>query len=447
MATRMAGFVFGRRPPAALPERVRHAIAADQRSGEILVCLAQFGAIAFFGAFYTLTPKAFPPGVLFEPVPWALGFYTLFTALRLLLTLRGGLTAAFLSLSVVVDIAVLMVTIWSFHLQYQQPATIYLKAPTVLYVFILISLRAMRFEAVYVILAGVSAILGWLALVAYAVYDAGGMHLTHDFVEYMTSNSILIGAEIDKLMSFTAVTAVLAIAIVRARRLLINAASEAHAATELSRFFAPEVAGEIRRADMQLKPGDAVTREAAAMFLDLRGFTRIAASLAPAETMAVLGEYQRRMVPVIQAHGGSIDKYLGDGILVSFGAARASQTYAADALRALGEVLTAADAWNADRARHGEPPIGIGAAVAVGPVLFGVTGDASRLEFTVIGDVVNLAAKLEKHCKVAARAALTTRAALDLAVAQGFSGAPAYASLPGETVAGISKPLDLVAPR
>ena len=198
---------------------------------------------------------------------------------------------------------------------------------------------------------------------------------------------------------------------------------------------------------MALDQGANGTREAAVMFLDLRGFTKLAARLAPSETMAVLGEYHQRMVPVIQANGGSIDKYLGDGILVSFGAARPSQTYAADALRALGAVLAAADAWNADRAEHGEPPLGIGTAVAVGPVLFGVTGDASRLEFTVIGDVVNLAAKLEKHCKVAARPALATRAALDLAIAQGFSGAPAYTILPGETVGGVTEPIDLAAPR
>lgn len=439
-------FVFGRRPPRALPERVRRAIAADQRSSEILVCLTQFGAIAFFGAFYALTPKAFPPHVPFHPVPWALSLYATFTALRLAFALKGRLTPGFLSLSVVVDIAVLMVTIWSFHLQYQQPATIYLKAPTLLYVFILIALRAMRFEARYIILAGATAILGWFVLVAYAVWDAGGMHLTHDFADYMTSNTILIGAEVDKLLSFAAVTGVLAIAIVRARRLLIRAATEAHAASELSRFFAPEVAGEIRRADMALKPGDAVTREAAVMFIDLRGFTKLAARQAPGATIGVLTEYHRRMVPAIQANGGSIDKYLGDGILASFGATRPSPAYAADALGALGAVLEASDAWNADRIAAGEPPLGIGAAVAVGPVLFGVTGDRSRLEFTVIGDVVNLAAKLEKHCKVAARPALTTGAALDLARSQGFAGA-GYTILPRENVAGVAEPVDLAAPR
>lgn len=443
----VAEFVFGRRPPSALPEQVRRAIAADQRSSEVLVCLTQFGAIIFFGAFYALTPKAFPPGVPFHPVPWALGLYAVFTTLRLVLALKERLTPGFLALSVIIDVAVLMVTIWSFHLQYQQPATIYLKAPTLLYVFILIALRAMRFEARYIVLAGATAILGWFALVAYAVWDAGGMHLTHNFAEYMTSNSILIGAEIDKLLSFAAVTAVLAIAIVRARRLLVSAATEAHAASELSRFFAPEVASEIRRADMALKPGDAVTREAAVMFIDLRGFTRLAARQAPGATIEVLSEYQRRMVPAIQAHGGSIDKYLGDGILASFGAARPSQTYAADALSALGAVLEAADAWNADRAAAGEPPIGVGAAVAVGPVLFGVTGDASRLEFTVIGDTVNLAAKLEKHCKVVTRPALATRDALELARAQGFAGANSFTILPGEAVGGVNAPLDLAAPR
>jgi adenylate cyclase len=446
MVCRAAEFVVGRRSPGVLPERVRVAIAEDQRSSEILVCVVQFGIIAFFGAFYTLTPKAFPDMVPFEPVPWALGLYTVFTTVRLWLTLRDRLTPAFLTLSVIVDIALLMLTIWSFHLQYQQPATIYLKAPTLLYVFIFIALRAMRFEAFYVVLAGVTAIVGWLALVAYAVLTTDEMRLTRDFAEYMMSNSILIGAEVDKLLSFAAVTAVLAIAIVCARRLLVQAAAEAHAASELSRFFAPEVAGEIRRADTGLAPGDAVTREAAVMMLDLRGFTRLAARLSPLETMALLRDYHEHVVPVIQRHGGSIDKYLGDGVMATFGAARPSETYAADALRALGALLGAAEAWNAERAARGEEPVTLNGAIAIGSVLFGVTGEDTRLEFTEIGDVVNLAAKLEKHCKLAGRPALATAAALDLARAQGFAGAPGFEYLPAQEVAGVEEPIDLVAP-
>jgi hypothetical protein len=72
-------------------------------------------------------------------VPVTLGAYTLFTALRLLLAYRGALRTWFLTISVVIDIVVLMITIWSFHLQYDQPPTLYLKAPTLLYVFIIIA--------------------------------------------------------------------------------------------------------------------------------------------------------------------------------------------------------------------------------------------------------------------------------------------------------------------
>jgi len=442
---RAAEFVFGRRPPSALPERVRQTIGEDQRSSEILVCLVQFGAIAFFGAFYALTPKGFPEMVPFEPVPWALGLYALFTTLRLWLTLRDRLTPFFLGLSVIVDVALLMLTIWSFHLQYQEPATIYLKAPTLLYVFILIALRTLRFEAVYVVLAGGVAIIGWLVLVAYAVVTAGEMRITRSFAEYMTSNAILIGAEVDKLVSIAAVTALLTIAVVRARRLLIQSATEAYAASELSRFFAPEVAGEIRTADMGFRPGDATMCEAAVMVLDLRGFTALAARQAPAETMALLAEYQRRLVPVIQRHGGSIDKYLGDGIMATFGVARQSETYAADALRALEKVLASMHDWGAEREAQGGEPLAIGGAVATGPVLFGVTGDESRLEFTVIGDVVNLAAKLEKHCKVVGRPGLATRAALELARAQGFTGEGRFEALRDQQVAGLEMRIDLVA--
>lgn len=446
LAGRALDFVLGRRPPRELPALVRAALARDQRSSEILVCLTQFGAIAFFGAFYAITPKAFPPTVPFEPIPWALALYTVFTALRLWLALAGRLTRPFLALSVLIDIAVLMVTIWSFHLQYRAAATIYLKAPTLLYAFILIALRTLRFEAGYVLLAGAAVLAGWGVLVAYALATADGMMITRNFATYVTSDSVLLGAEIDKALSFLAVTGVLAVAVVRARRLMIAAATESHAAAELSRFFDPAVAAEIRMADMGLRPGDAAMREAAVMMVDLRGFTRLAAGLAPGATLALVAEYQRRMVPAIEAAGGAIDKYLGDGILATFGAARPSATFAADALRAEAAVRAAAEAWSAERRARGEAPVAIGVAVATGPLLFGVIGAGNRLEFTVIGDAVNLAAKLEKHCKAAGVTALATAAALDLAAAQGFAQAAAWRRLPGERVAGVARPVDLATP-
>ncbi len=418
---------------------MRDAIAEDQRLSEIVVCIAQFAAIAFFGVFYALTPKGFPASVSFEPVPWALGSYGLFTALRLRLALRDRLSPVFLSLSVVVDISVLMLTIWSFHLQYGEPATIYLKAPTLLYVFILIALRTLRFEAVYVLLAGATAIIGWLTLVGYAFLKGGEVKITHSFTEYMTSQAILIGAEVDKLISIGAVTVVLAIAIVRARRLMIRSASEAYAANALSKFFEPKVAREIRSAEIGLLPGEAVQRNAAVMFLDLRDFTGLSARLQPDETLALLGAFHRRVVPAVQNNGGSIDKYLGDGILVTFGAALSNVTYAADALRAVRDILASIEAWNEERESAGQERIGIGVGVTAGKILVGVTGEESRLEFTVLGDVVNLAAKIERNCKIADRPALVTQETLDCAVRQGFVGEALFDRLAPQQVAGTDR--------
>ncbi len=437
--------VAGRRSATPLPARVREAIAADQRASEVLVCLVQFAAIAAFALVYTITPKAFPATVPFEPIPCTLAVYALITAGRLALALSGRLTPVLLSVSVVVDMAVLMVTIWSFHLQYDAEAAIYLKAPTVMYAFILIVLRAMRFEVRYVVLAGVSAMLGWLALVIYAVYATDGMHVTHSFAEYATSSAILVGAEVDKAIAFAAVTAVLAIAITRARRLMETAAAESHAASELARFFDPEVAGDIRGTDDGLSPGEGLMREAAVLMTDLRGFTRLAARLSPDDTIRLLGEYQAHLVPAIQRHGGAIDKYLGDGIMATFGATRESATYAADAMRALESVLAAGERWSAELQDRGLPAVRIGAAVAVGPLLYGIVGHESRLEFTVIGDVVNLAAKLEKHTKAAGVRALATGEALRLARAQGYVPARDPVATPAQPVAGVTAPLDLAA--
>ncbi|MSP88951.1 MAG: adenylate/guanylate cyclase domain-containing protein [Alphaproteobacteria bacterium] len=155
---------------------------------------------------------------------------------------------------------------------------------------------------------------------------------------YLTSSTVLLGAEFDKVISIIVVTIVMAVVIVRARRLLVNSVAEQAAVRELSRFFDPEIANRIVGSAHEVKPGQGEMRDAAALFTDLRGFTSLSKMMTPAEMIELLGEYQSRMVPVIQRHGGSIDKFLGDGIMASFGAALKSGSYAADALRTVDDI-------------------------------------------------------------------------------------------------------------
>jgi adenylate cyclase len=440
---RVGSFLFGPPLPARLPERVESAIDEAQDDSEVLVTLLQLMAVVTFAVLYALAPKAFPETVPFEPVPVTLAVWGAFTLIRLWLAWRRRLKPWFLALSVVVDVSVLMVTIWSFHLQYQQPPAMYLKAPTLMYAFILIALRVLRFEPWLVLLAGLAASAGWLALVAYAVLAAGGAAITHDFATYAMSYQILLGAEFDKVVSLLMVTLILVIALVRTRKLLFRAVSDQLAAAELSRFFAPEVAGRIRESDIALEPGQAELREAAILMVDLRGFTPLTQELAPAAVMALLSEYQSRVVAAVGAHGGSIDKFLGDGILASFGATRPSATYAADALRAVDELISSTAGWATERRAAGLAAPAVGAAIATGPVMFGTIGDHSRLEYTVIGDPVNLAAKLEKHTKTLRVRALCPSAAYQQALAQGYRPMAAAEERRDCRIAGVDTPCDL----
>ena len=435
-----------------LPERVQAAIRRQEVESQRLISLFQLGVVLFFMLLAAIQPDQ-PVAVrdpdIVDPVPIALGGYALFTLVRLYLSWRERLVPWVLYLSIVVDMALLLALIWSFHIEYGQPPSFYLKAPTMIYVFIFIGLRVMSFRARYVVTAGITAAAGWAMLTAYAVYASGGREMiTRDYVEYMTSNSVLIGAEADKIIAVLVVTVVLAAAMNQARRLVVRSATESAAARDLARFFSPEVAHRITASEQTIEAGSGKACDAAIVFCDIRGFTRFSHTVSPGEVIAMLTDYQHALVPAIQTHGGTIDKFMGDGIMATFGAVRPSGTAAADALRAVDAVMEAAGEWNRRRAAEGRPVHRVNAAAAFGPIVFGAVGDRDRLEYTVIGDPVNQAAKLEKANRTQAVDALTDRGTFEAAVRQGYeAGSVEHRS--GSRLEGFDEPVDLVvlAPR
>lgn len=431
-------------PEVRLPARVERALADLRRESEILIGWVQAALVAVLGTLYLVAPSTSPIDEVFRPVPWALGIYGAFTALRLVLAYRGRLSSALKIASVLVDVSMLMVTIWSFHIQYGQPAAFYLKAPTLLYVFIFIVLRALTITPGYVLITGLAAAAGWLALLGYALAEPGGAALvTHDYVEYMTSAKILIGGEVDRIISILFVALVLSVSVARARQLLFRAAGDQAIVMQLSRFFSPEIAARLARADELLQPGDGEQREAATMFIDLRGFTALAATLPPSALINLLRDYQRVAVPIIHRNNGSVATYLGDGIMVTFGATQASASYCADAMRCAEELLDALSGWCRTCEAMGMPAPGIGIGMDAGTVTCGVIGDVGRLEYAIIGDPVNRAAKLQNHTKVEGVLGLASLACRDRARAQGYApkGQPV---LVDRAVAGVAEGITVV---
>ncbi len=405
----------------------------------------QLAFVALFGLLYVVSPKTFSTDQTFALVPWVLVLYLALTFVRLVLAYRSRMSPAALYLSVIIDMGLLLGMIWAFHVQYRQPPAFYLKAPTLLYVFIFISLRALRFEARYVIAAGGVAAAGWMAMAGYAIHAAGDAAMvTRDYVYYLTSNSILIGAEFDKVITILTFTAIIAVAIHRAQKLLVSSVTESTAARDLSRFFSPEIARQITASDQEVAVGEGQMRNAAILMVDIRGFTRLAAVIKPDELICLLADYQSLLIPVIQRNGGTIDKFLGDGIMATFGAAVTSDKFAAEALRTVDEIMAAADAWAGELQAANKPVLKIGAAVATGQIVFGAVGDVTRMEYTVIGDAVNLAAKLEKHTKSEGVSALCTLLAYETALEQGYRPSNVPEKRLDRNVKGTEKNIDLV---
>lgn len=381
---------LARRVP--LPARIATRVRAQEEASEILVSWIQLAVILGFSVVYLAASKTFSADAPFQPVPWVLAAYLGFTLLRLYFAHRHRLSEWLRYLSIGIDMTLLLGMIWSFHLQYQQPPSFYLKAPTLLYVFIFIALRTLNFDARKVVAAGLVAVIGWILLVAYVIaIDPRDTMITHDYVRYMTSNSVLIGAEVDKVISILVVTAILSYAIVRNRRLLTYAVTESASNQDLARFVPAEVASLIKTSEDGVHLGFGEPREATILFLDLEGFTSLSERLAPADLVRTLNLFYAAVAEPLRRHDGVIDQFQGDAILATFNAPRENPDHAANAVRAALEIQAMLNTRTFGDGLVLHARMGIN----TGVVIHGLIGTPDRLGYTVIGDEVNVAARLE----------------------------------------------------
>ena len=395
MSTGLRQFVFGEKITNALPQRVQQDIGLQQQEGEKLIGWVQLALVATFAALYGLAPKTGSHAMV-QPVPWAISAYFLFTIVRLIAAYRNYLPNWLLIASVIVDMGLLMFLIWSFHVQYEQPASFYLKAPTLMYVFIFIALRALRFSPRYIIWAGITAIIGWTAMVGYVLFAVpDNPMITKNYVSYLTSNAVLIGAEVDKILSMAAVTFILFVAILRAQRLLDRAVLDATAARDLSRFVSREVADRITSSDQAVQPGDGESRIGTVVFTDIEGFSTVSEKLTPQQLAETLNEYFEATCEIIDKYGGVITQFQGDLMLITFNAVTHDENHAENAMKtAIGiRELTQKKKF----CHGGKLPTRCG--VNTGEIVVGAVGSKDRLCFTVHGDQVNVAARLEQQNK------------------------------------------------
>jgi class 3 adenylate cyclase len=162
----------------------------------------------------------------------------------------------------------------------------------------------------------------------------------------------------------------------------------------LARYFSPSIFELIEGREELSYSG-----EASVLFSDIRNFTTRSEKLSPAEVVEMLNEYFEEMVEAIFEHDGTLDKFIGDAVLAVFGSPVPSEQNARNAVLAAQRMLDKLAALNRRRAARGQEPIEIGIGIHTGKVMGGNIGSRKRMEYTVIGDTVNVASRLESISK------------------------------------------------
>lgn len=179
----------------------------------------------------------------------------------------------------------------------------------------------------------------------------------------------------------------------RSRSLVLRQAAAERERANLSRYFSANMVDELAQSDDPLE--ETRSQEIAVLFADIVGFTGLTGEMAAAEVIGLLREFHERMADAVFSHGGTLDKFLGDGVMATFGTPRVAADDATRALRCAQTMLDTVAAWNQSRTAAGRQAVRIGVGVHYGPVIIGDIGSAQCFEFAVVGDTVNVASRLE----------------------------------------------------
>jgi class 3 adenylate cyclase len=197
-------------------------------------------------------------------------------------------------------------------------------------------------------------------------------------------------------VAFSASTAVVALTARRARELARRAGRASAEQSRVIQLFGKYVAPEVARGVIDAN-GEARAElvEVTVLFTDLRNFTTLSEKLSPGEVLEVLNAHYQAIVPAVHAQGGTVNKFIGDAIMATFGAPLRQADHAERAVRAALQMLETMEALNLRLRERGLPELEMGIGVATGPVVVGTLGATQRVEYAVLGDTVNTASRLE----------------------------------------------------
>ncbi|MPR08575.1 adenylate/guanylate cyclase domain-containing protein [Microvirga tunisiensis] len=281
-----------------------------------------------------------------------------------------------------------------------------LRGQEFLYVLLLLAEAALTYSPRRVLWTGVSILVIW-SIGVFSIYSqpdtlrfndaAAEGALTSAAVLDLSFKPAFVGltAWYTQLVATSLFTLLITLAVWRSRRALLNQVEAEVVRADLSRYVSPDVAEALARRGGTAF-GEPATRTVAVLFADIVGFTRLTEPLSPERTFALLRSFQERSSAIVFKHGGTLDKYLGDGFMATFGSVGLQRDAPARALACAFDLQQEIGRWSRKRSGRGADPLRVSVGIHCGPVTVGNLGGRERVEFTVVGDVVNVASRLEE---------------------------------------------------
>ena len=325
---------------------------------------------------------------------------------------------------------------------------------TFIYFFVLLATATLAYSWRTVIAMGTWTAGLWVAGVAWVWFHSDGHGALAERVHaaigsdarmfaVLDPTTVNIPQRVQEIVVFVIVALTLAVTVRRSNALLIKHAGIERERTNLARYFSPNVVEQLSKNDEPLK--QVRNQNVAVLFADIVGFTAYADGRSPGEVIATLRQFHERMEREIFRHGGTLDKYLGDGLMATFGTPFAGDLDAVNALRSAQAMLASVDELNLERKPRGEPPIRISIGLHYGEVVLGDIG-LNRLEFAVIGTTVNAASRLESLTREFGCALIASDELVQQAHAEAGSASADFADLvaqPPQAIRGLEQPLGI----
>lgn len=213
----------------------------------------------------------------------------------------------------------------------------------------------------------------------------------------LNPNAIQWNIRSQEIIVLLIVAAILAIKGFRSNELLVKQANIAAERANLSRYFPSSIVDTLASTDRDI--GAVKSQHVVVLFTDIVGFTKYAERNEPEEVMDLLRQYHKIIEACVFENNGTLEKYIGDGVMATFGRPENSDLDAANALAAAQDILNKNEILNKAREAEGKEPVKISLGIHYGPVILGDIGPERQLEFAVVGDTVNVAARLEAESR------------------------------------------------